>query len=307
MHLEKLDLNLLVALDELLLEQSVTRAALKLSISQPAMSGALTRLRDHFGDPLISRVGHSMVLTPFAIDLAPGVRRLLANFREVARARPSFNPEVVIRRFTVVASDYAQAVFLPSVVNRVIAAAPGVSLDIEGRFQDHEERFARGLVDLFIVPSAMAMADHPSFSLFEDDYVVVAWKDHPTLGVEISTDEYLNMGHAIRSIRSMTGGFTGEEMKLLELGYQRKVMLTVPAFEMLPRMIVGTRLIAGMQKHLAELAAKQLPIRILRHPIAIPRLQLVMQWPSFRDHDAGGRWLRSMFIQAALDHAGTGH
>src|SRR5205809_1062120 len=107
MHLQRLDLNLLVALEALLSTQSVTRAAEKLSLSQPAMSGALLRLRDHFGDPLIQRSGRNMVLTPFGADLAGRVGPLLEGFTGLVQMRPGFEAASSDRNFTIVASDYA--------------------------------------------------------------------------------------------------------------------------------------------------------------------------------------------------------
>lgn len=143
MHLERLDLNLLVALNELMLERSVTRAAGKLSVSQPAMSGALMRLRSHFGDELIQRVGRQMVLTPFALSLSPRVHDLVEGMGVVARSRPGFDPASSMRTFVVVGSDYAQSVFMPAAYRRVMSLAPFVSIDTELRALDHDERVDR--------------------------------------------------------------------------------------------------------------------------------------------------------------------
>jgi len=304
MNLERLDLNLLVALDVLLVEQSVTRAAGKLCISQPAMSGALMRLREHFDDPLIIRAGRTMVLTPFAADLAPSVRELLEAISEVARRRPGFDPATSDRSFTVVASDYAQSLFLPGALRRIMSCAPNVSIITELRRADHDERIARGLIDAYIVPKAMRSPAQPSQALFEDEYVVIVWRDNDVVGDALTLATYLELSHAVRG--NGTPGFygSGDEQRMRELGYQRKVVLRVPTFEMLPRAVVGTRLIATMQRRLAEIAARQHALRIFPHPLPMPRLELILQWPSLREEDPGGRWLRSILVESAQEEFG---
>jgi len=301
MHLERLDLNLLVALHELMLEHSVTRAADKLSVSQPAMSGALMRLRSHFGDKLIQRVGRQMVLTPFAMSLAPRVHDLVDGLGEVARSRPGFEPAASIRTFVVVGSDYAQSVFMPSAYRRVMSLAPGVSIDTELRALDHDERVDRGLIDVFIAPHTLVSPGHPRTLLFKDEYVAVVWLGNEEVGKRISREQFLRMGHAVRSIYPGRASRVGDELRIQELGCRRNVVLRVPTFDMLPRVIVGTRLVATMQLRLAQAAARLLPIRILKHPLNMRPLELVMQWPSHREEDSGGQWLRRQLLEVARE------
>ena len=299
MHLERLDLNLLVALNELMLEHSVTRAADKLSVSQPAMSGALMRLRSHFGDKLIQRVGRQMVLTPFAKSLAPRVHSLVEGLGDVARSRPGFDPASSVRTFVVVGSDYAQSVFMPAAYRRVMSLAPGVSIDTELRALDHDERVDRGLLDVVIAPLALVSQGHPRKLLFEDEYVAVVWRGNKEVGKRISREQFLRMGHAVRSIYPGRVSRAGDELRIQELGCRRNVVLRVPTFDMLPRVIVGTRLVATMQLRLAQAAERLLPIRILKHPLNMRPLQLVMQWPSHREDDSGGQWLRQQLLEVA--------
>ena len=301
MHLNRLDLNLLVALDHLLAERSVTRAAVLLSISQPAMSGALMRLREHFDDPLLHRAGREMALTPFAASLAPRVRELVGAMGDLVRCRPHFDPATSDRSFTVVGSDYAHSVLLPMVARAVTRLAPRVTLYNQGRSADHESRFARGLIDAFVVPRTMMLPNHPTMALFDDHYVLVACAANPGIGEHITLDQYIGMRHAIRKTTSESGGFTREELRLMELGLRRDVALTVPTFELLAKVVVGTTLVAGMQRRLADIAAKSLPIRILPHPVDIPPLELILQWPVARQDDAGLTWLKDVFRTAATD------
>ncbi len=301
MNLNRLDLNLLVALDHLLAERSVTRAAVLLSISQPAMSGALTRLREHFDDALLHRAGREMALTPFAASLAPRVRALLHEVGELVRCRPHFDPATSDRTFTVVGSDYAHSVLLPMVAQTVTRLAPRVTLLNQGRSADHESRFTRGMIDAFVVPRTMMLPNHPTMALFDDHYVLVACAGNRAIGEHVTLEQYMGMRHAIRKTATDTGGLTREELRLMELGMRRDVALTVPTFEMLAKVVVGTTLIAGMQRRLADIAARSCPIRIVPHPVDIPPLELILQWPAARQDDAGLAWLKEVFRAAAAD------
>jgi LysR family transcriptional regulator, nod-box dependent transcriptional activator len=301
MHLNKLDLNLVVALDHLLAERSVTRAAERLSVSQPAMSGALTRLREYFDDALLHRAGREMALTPFAASMAPRVRELVLQMSELVRSRPHFDAATSDRVFTVVASDYAHSVLLPLVAQRVTLLAPRVTLQNEGRAVDHEARFARGLIDAFVVPRTMMLPNHPTMALFDDEYVLVACAANGAIGERLTPEQYMGLRHAVRKTAGEGGGFTREELRLMEMGLRRDVALTVPTFELLAKVVVGTPLVAGMQRRLAEEAARYLPIRILPHPFDIPPLELVLQWPVAREGDLGLAWLKDVFRAAVSD------
>lgn len=303
MNLQKLDLNLLVALDALLTEQSVTRAANRIFLSQPAMSGALTRLREHFQDELVVRVGRSMVLTPFGASLAPRVTELLAAISEVIGSRPGFDPATSDREFTVVASEYLLAVFLPLVTARIATVAPRVTLNIQLRASDHEQRMLAGGVDVAMTVQGLALPAHPVVPLFQDEYVCVAWQGNSRIGEALTVEDFLACGHVVRSM-SRDHTFTLEESWLSTHGYQRKVALRVPTFDSLPRMIIGTDLIAPMQRRLAEMSAEVHSIRILPHPAKVPPLVAVLQWPSFREDDPGNRWLRQLVQDTAREAYG---
>lgn len=300
MNLQRLDLNLLVALDALLTEQSVTRAANRIFLSQPAMSGALTRLREHFQDDLITRVGRSMVLTPFGSKLAPQVSGLLASIGHVIGCRPFFDPAVADREFTVVASEYLLAVLLPHVTARVAAKAPGVTLNIQLRSRDHEQRMLTGQIDAALTIRGLALPSHPMSPLFEDEYVCVAWQGNTQIGDRLTLEEFLGCSHAVR-LMPRDHSYTLEEVWLNEHGHRRKVALRVPTFDSLPRLIVGTSFIAPMQRRLAEMSAQVHPIRVLSHPAQVPPLVAVLQWPSFRDDDPGNQWLRRLVQETALE------
>ena len=130
MHFQKLDLNLLVALDALIEERSVSRAADRLNLSQSAMSSALSRLREYFGDELLVPVGRRMEPTALALNLAPAIREILQRIRVTIQARPSFDPATAERRFRVMTSDYLVEVLLADVLRELADTAPGIQMQI---------------------------------------------------------------------------------------------------------------------------------------------------------------------------------
>lgn len=303
MNLHRLDLNLLVALDALLTEQSVTRAAHRIFVGQPAMSGSLTRLREHFQDELIVRVGRTMVLTPFGASLAPRVSEALANLQAIVRSRPGFDPATTDRIFTIVASEYLVSVFMPLVTRKVLAQAPGVVVNMPLRMIDFEQRMAAGQIDAALTVGGLSLTDHPTASLFEDEYVCIVWDENRKVGNELTREEFLAQRQAVRAM-ARDDIRTVEQSWLNMLGWQREVALRVPSFETLPSVVVGTDLIAPMQRRLAEIAQRTHPIRIVAHPAKVPPLIAVLQWPSFREEESGNRWIRELIMQTALETFG---
>jgi DNA-binding transcriptional LysR family regulator len=298
MNLRRLDLNLLVALDALLSERSVTRAAERLHVSQPAMSGALMRLREYFQDDLIVRAGRSMVLTSFGASLAPRVADLLEQVHNLARSRPGFDPATTDRNFTIVVSEYLLSVFMPHVTSRILQEAPGATVTMQLRAVDHEQHMGSGQVDAALTVGGLSLVNHPTAALFFDEYVCVVWNGNTDIGQTLTLETFLASPHAVRAM-TRHNVHTLEEAWLHRHGHQRKVAMRVPSFEALPRFILGTKLIAPMQRRLAEEAARHYPIRIFEHPAKPPPLEAVLQWPVFREDDAGNRWLRELIMDTA--------
>lgn len=297
MHLQRLDLNLLVALDALLTTQSVTRAAEQLCISQPAMSGALNRLREHFDDPLIERVGRTMVVTRFGMELSRRVSALMAETRQLVQSRPGFDPSTSDRVFTVVASDYAMVVLMPLFLPRLATLAPNIVLNTETRAPDHPRRMAMGQLDLVLCPQGMAMMDYPAVPIFNDEYVCVAWQDNVEIGGTLTLDDFTRLSHVVRV--NPAADAAGDERVVREQGIDRRIAASVPTFALLPRLVVGTQWIATVQRRLAEHAARHYPIRLLTPPLPMPPLAMMLQWPTLHQADAGNQWMREQLLHIA--------
>ncbi|MEJ1109548.1 MULTISPECIES: LysR family transcriptional regulator [unclassified Kribbella] len=188
--LANLDLNLLLTLDALLEERNVTRAAARVGVSQPAVSAALARLRRHFGDELLSRVGNRYELTPLALQLRGHTATALASVQRVFDASPDFEPAEADREFTFLMSDYAAAVLGPTLAAAVAREAPGVRLRLPMHTPDAVDHAAETLrvVDGIVLPHGF-ISDFPSVDLFDDDWVGLVATEHPEVGSSLTMDQ----------------------------------------------------------------------------------------------------------------------
>jgi LysR family transcriptional regulator, nod-box dependent transcriptional activator len=302
MRYRRLDLNLLVALDALLSEKSVTRAAGKLNITQPAMSGALARLRDYFEDPLVVQVGRQMELTPLAASLVAPVHDIILRIDSAIATEPAFEPLQGKRHFSFTASDYVIRVFLLDVLQRVHREAPGISFEFHQPTGRVQEALEAGEVDFVIGPEIDVMPEHPHEVLFEDTYSVIAWAGSSTIGETLSLDDYMGLGHVV--FRSERQGHPWlERWFVRRYGDVRRIEVATHSFSLLPYLVVGTDRIATMQTRLARQYLQTLPLKLIQPPIEFPRLTEVLQWNIHRDLDPAGRWLRTKLREFPLTAA----
>ena len=176
MRFNKLDLNLLVALDAMLTERGISRAAERLHMSQSAMSNALARLRDYFGDELLVPVGRKMALTPQAELLREAVRDVLLRVDTTITARPRFDPASASREFKLFVSDYTLTTLIPPLLALAHRQAPGVTVQLTAHVALQQQALERGEVDLLVIPLAYCSPDHPTQTLFEEDFCCVVWQ-----------------------------------------------------------------------------------------------------------------------------------
>jgi DNA-binding transcriptional LysR family regulator len=298
MNLKGLDLNLLVALDVLLREKSITRGGERLGLSQSAMSGALARLREYFSDPLLVPVGRSLMLTPLAEGLAEPVGRILHEIQDTISTRAQFDPAQSDRRFSVMASDYAFTAFMPQLFARIEREAPGVTLQLRQLSPNWHEELNRGHIDFLIVPERYALANHPSVPIFEDDFRCVAWTGNKAIGKELTLEQYLSLGHVVVELSGVQEA-SFDEWFLKGQGYVRRVEIVAPTFALVPQLVVGTGRVATIWTRLAQMATAHLPLKTLPLPIEIPGFKEVLQWPVQRDAEPGNMWLRKVLQETA--------
>ena len=300
MRLKGLDLNLLVALDILLEEKSVSRAAERLHLSQPAVSAALGRLRDYFKDDLLVLHGKRMIPTSYAQSLVPHVKRILAKVDDLISMSSEFDPMHSERIFRLMASDYITSVLIIPIITKLQRIAPKIGLDIRLPEEAVHIEFERGEVDLTLVPEAYLSENHPAELLFEESHVVVACKQNPAFDEEITVDTFFELSHiAVTLGPTRLPSFT--EKNLAEMGYTRKIDVHAPLFSAVPRMLLGTNRIAVVQERLARTFKSTLPIKIAPMPLEFPLMRVMMQYHSARVADQGQIWLRELLLETAYD------
>ncbi|PXA88840.1 transcriptional regulator [Caulobacter sp. D4A] len=299
MRFERLDLNLLVALDALLDERNVSAAAERLCLSQSAMSGALGRLRDFFGDELLVNTGRKMVLTPRGEALAEPVRGVLLQIKSTITTKPSFDPATSDRKFTVTASDYALAVMLSGALQAISQQAPDITVELVQLDDRPGEHLERREIDLLITLDHALSENHPKSRFFEDDYVVVAWSGNTEIKEKLDRTLYFGLGHvSVQFGKARLPAF--EEYFLQTQQVRRRIEIVAPSFTAVPGLVVGTNRIATVQRRLAEQAAKHLPLVIHESPVDIPPIRQSIQWHRSSSQDLALRWL----IEQLKRHAG---
>lgn len=303
MRFNKLDLNLLVALDALLSEQNISRAAEKIHLSQSAMSNALARLREYFDDELLVQVGRKMEPTPRAEALREHVRDILVRVDATVAAQPEFVPAQANRLFRLLVSDYTMTTLMPHLFKLAYEQAPGIRLDLRPLIAYPHRVLERGEADLLIIPKEYSSTEHPADLLLEETFCCVVWNESPLAQGALTKERYMAASHIVVQVGD--GQTALEDWFMQRLGIVRRVEASTYSFMSPPYLLVGTNRIATMHRRLAEEAARSLPIALREVPIAVPTMEQAMQWHKHRTSDPGLTWLRALLKEAvaAMDHA----
>ena len=298
MRFQRLDLNLLVALDALLDEKSVSAAADRICLSQSATSSALGRLRDYFGDDLLVQKGRKMVLTARGEELVEPVQSVLHQIRTTIAEAPEFEPAETERVVTIMASDYTIEALLSRALQDMAESAPGIRFVILPMADNLTQAIDRGEMDLLVTIDFAISSDHPSEPLFEDTYVVMGWEQNPHIAKGIDRDTYFELGHVMTGLGgNRKAAF--EEWFLRSQSLKRRVEVTAPSFLSVPFLLVGTNRIATVHKRLARPLAKQLPLKILPTPFPIPPIRQSVQWHRSHSNDPCLSWIVAKLKETA--------
>jgi DNA-binding transcriptional LysR family regulator len=298
MRFNRLDLNLLLALDALLEEQNITRAAARVNVSQSAMSGMLSRLREFFEDDLLAAVGRNMELTVLGRQLVGPVRDLILHIHATVGMRVSFDPARETRTMKIMVSDYATEVFLHKVIARVLRDAPNMTLELVPLADDAAEKLRRGENDFLIIPRHFLDPEHPQRTLFEDHYSAVIWDGNTQVGDTIDAATYERLSH-VAPMLGRPRSATMEELMLQAQGVKRRIRVTTFDFSTMATALVGTELVATMHTRLALACARRLPIRVLPLPYTLPVLAECLQWHRSQENDPCHIWLRGVMLEIA--------
>lgn len=302
MNLAQLDLNLLRALDALLEERSVTRAARRLGLSQPAVSNALSRLRDALGDPILVRSGSRMVTTPRAAEIQPMLREALLSLGRAIEPAAPFDPASSRDRFTLAATDYIEMVLLPAITARASAAAPGVTLDVRpiGESSPLDAVSAGSLDGAIGVFFTLPPGFHKK-TLVKERLVCIARKGHPAIGKKaLSIEAFAALPHVLVTPRRT--GPTAVDTSLAERGLTRHVALYVSHFLVAPLVVARTDLIATLPERAAKLLAGQLGLSLFTPPLSTSQgFELSQIWHDRTHASAPHRWLRAQIAAAGAE------
>jgi DNA-binding transcriptional LysR family regulator len=295
-NLSRVDLNLLVALDALLTERSVTRAAARVGLGQSAMSHNLARLRTLFGDELLTRGPEGMQVTPRALALFEPLRMTLAQITALVSRDETFNARTAERLFRIGLPDSAEVLIGPALLAHLCEAAPGVRLSLSSTDRLFDELDADHL-DLGIAygPLPEGRTHHKQRLLSTGTYLCMFNADRVGISPPISLEDYVRLPHVLSSLRKGELGVVDEA--LAALGLRRTLALTTPHFVAVPFLVAGAPVITTMHAKLARFFAGTLGLSLSPPPVKLPEASATLVWHASYDRDPAHMWLRRTVIR----------
>jgi len=314
MNIDRVDLNLMVYLDVLLREGSVTKAAQQLGITQPAMSNGLKRLRDLFNDPLLVRTSEGMTPTERALELQPLIRKALNELEAALQTQGEFDASSSHRVFRIMVSDYAESTLIPELVKRLREEAPSVILDVltpsDVTFKDVEA----GRVDMAINRFDEMPQSFHQMTLWEDDFVCLVNPDHPHVGL-FDLEAYLDSMHIWVSKTGMGAGVGIDPEKIIrlgwvdnalsKLGHKRKISVFTRHYQMPALLALNNDLVATLPRKVAEMQAESSGLHVKETPFDVPPFELKMAWSPLVQHHQAHKWLRRLIVDVAQTCSNT--
>ncbi len=296
-NLASLDLNLLVALDALLQQRSVTRAAAQMGLSQPALSASLARLRRHFDDELLTRVGNDYRLTPLAVQLKERTRLAISGVERVFTAQPEFDPASSTREFSMLVSDYLVAVVGDGIARLLAREAPHSRLRFRMNTPDQVDRAAQTLLstDLMVLPHGF-VTDLSHRDLHRDSWVCLVSAENPAVGDELTVEHLESLPWVVTYHEPTASTPAGRQMRML--GIEPRVQVVTESFLTVPRLVVGTDRIALLQQRLIDLLPRDGSLRALPPPFDAAPLIEAMWWHPIYDTDPEHEYLRDVVARA---------
>ena len=297
MRLERLDLNLLIALDALLQERGVSLAADRLHLSQSATSSALARLRDYFRDDLLVLHGRTMALTPRGEKLVDPVHSILDQIRSTIMVAEPFDPKTSDRTLTIMATDYIFEILLRPAVFACASEAPGIRFELVPIIEHPVEALLRGRADVLIGIDNVISTEHPSALLYTEDFVVAGWRDNPLLPDVMTQECYEQLGHVAVRFGQQTTSYEGTAARLRTV--PRRVEVVAPNFMTAGSLLVGTNRIATIHRLLAARLAEFMPLKLMELPFELPPVRESAQWSQRNANDPAIAWLVARLKQIA--------
>ncbi|WP_119301185.1 LysR family transcriptional regulator [Dongia deserti] len=295
-ELRRLDLTLLMVLDGALRHRKLTTVADQLGLTQPAISHAVTRLRDILGDPLFVRRANGVQPTPRALALAQPVAQALATLRDALQQGRCFDPSCATREFRVAALDYAIAMLVPDFLARFSTIAPGCRLAFRSMgYEAGRTALASGSIDLILgipAPSGPFLQR----TLMTEDFVVLARPHHPVVGRKLDLARYLKCGHLLVSAAGDARGTV--DNALVKIGKERRVVAAVPQFLAGFAAVAGSDMITTAPRRLAKRHAAAFGLKQYEVPFPLAGFEVATLRHENTAQDAGLTWLENELAQA---------
>ena len=299
-NLSRVDLNLLVALDALLTERSVTRAAARVGLGQSAMSHNLARLRALVGDELRTRGPEGMRPTPRALALADPVRITLAQITALVSRDETFDARTADRLFRIGLPDSIEVLLGPALLAHLCEAAPGIRLRLYSTDQLFDELDADHLdLGVGLGPLPEGQVHHKRRLLGTDSYLCMFNAERIGVSPPISLDDYVRLPHVLTSLRKDEHGVVDEA--LAKLGLSRTVALTTSRFMVVPFLVAGAPVVATMPARSARFLAASLGLSLSPAPVKLPEPSASLVWHASYDHDPAHMWLRRTIMRLAAE------
>jgi len=292
MRLSGIDANLLSSLDALLQEKSVTRAAKRLGVGQPAVSHALARLREHFRDPLLVLRGRAYVLTPRAQQLAGVVANATRALADVFEDPATFVAATSSQRFVVACSDLIGTILVPELLHVIGREAANVQFELRPLFERSAASVLGEDVDLGVglfddVPPGVNQQ-----ALYDDPAVCVVRASHERVGRRLTLETYVKLPHLDVAHSSDSAPDLRIDHALAAVGKHRRVTVRVPYFLLAPRVLERTDFVATMSARAGRILARMARLRLVEPPIALPSYRISQVWKADRNNDGAHAWLR---------------
>jgi DNA-binding transcriptional LysR family regulator len=294
MDTKRLDLNLLVTLEALLVEQNVTRAAERLHLSQPAVSAQLSRLRDVFRDQLLVPSQRGMTPTAKALELLNPLRESLDLVRSTVSSHQDFDPASAQLTVSIACTDYLQAFVISSLMTELRKSAPGIRVALRSlSIAQLDQQLSRGEVDIALMTPQAAPHNLRTRHLFEERYLLIGRRDHPHLREGMTIEEFAALEHVVVSLRG--GDFsTPVDDVLADLGCSRKVVLSAASFLLVPEVVAQSDFVALVPSRLVQ--GRDSALFVTDPPFPVEGFSVGMVWHE-RDHaNNSQRWVRDLLF-----------
>lgn len=297
---DKIDLHLIRVLHTVLIERSVSKAAVRLGMHQPQVSAALKRLRDVAGDPLLVRSGAGMVPTDAGLRMVEPCESMLRAAEVLFTQARGFDPRTTETRFRIAASDYLDPDFLPALVAAIKSQAPYAGVDIHplSPQADCHAQLAKGEVDVVVGNWLEPPGNLHRSELFVDEVACLVGRDHPAVRRGWRVQDWLQAEH-VAPTPTHPGARGVIDEHLDALGLARQIAVRCPHFSLIPAMVAQSLLVLTTGRKYCERFASQLPVTILPCPVEFPRLAYYQLWHERSHASASARWLRDRVRQAA--------